>query len=173
MTPADAFSLLRDLGPPPRLMTHVRLVGEAGDLLLVALARLGAALDADFVRAGIVLHDAGKVRHPEELTGRGKEHEPSGEQLLLERGVDPRLARVCRSHGSWESVKDCSYEELVIALADRLWKGVRSPQLEERFIDETAARLARDRWDLFVALDDAFESIAAGGAERLERSRTG
>ncbi|MEI8257972.1 MAG: HD domain-containing protein [Deltaproteobacteria bacterium] len=171
MTPSDAFDLLRVLGAPPRLITHVRLVVEAGDLLLVALARLGVALDADFVRTGIAVHDVGKVRHPEELTGQGNRHEPAGEQLLLERGVDPRLARVCRSHARWASIADCSLEELVIALADKLWKGVRSPRLEERVIDEVAARLGRERWDVFVANDDAFESIAAAGTERLERSR--
>ncbi|MEI8259228.1 MAG: hypothetical protein WCJ30_26470 [Deltaproteobacteria bacterium] len=59
----------------------------------------------------------------------------------------------------------------MIALADKLWKGVRSPRLEERVIDEVAAHLGRERWEVFVANDDVFESIAAAGAERLERSR--
>ena len=59
----------------------------------------------------------------------------------------------------------------MIAVADKLWKAVRSRTLEERVIDEIAKRLRRERWEVFVDLDDAFEAIAAGGAERLERSR--
>jgi hypothetical protein len=64
-----------------------------------------------------------------------------------------------------------SLEELLVALADKLWKGVRSTPLDERVINETAKALDRDRWDLFVELDSRFEEIAAEGAARLERSR--
>jgi hypothetical protein len=64
-----------------------------------------------------------------------------------------------------------SLEELLVALADKLWKGVRNAQLEERVINEAAKALNRDRWDLFVQLDSLFEDIAADGAARLERSR--
>lgn len=171
MTPTDAFALLTAIGAPPRLITHVQLVGEAGDLLLERLHRLGVTPDANFIRTGIVLHDAGKTLHPNELHGGGSQHEPDGEALLLARGVDPKLARVCRSHARWAAIADCTLEELLIATADKLWKGVRSRALEERVIDEIAARLGRSRWDLFTDLDDLFEGIAASGADRLERSR--
>lgn len=33
------------------------------------------------------------------------------------------------------------------------------------------SRAGKDQWDLFTALDDAFERVAAGRQERLERSR--
>jgi len=62
-------------------------------------------------------------------------------------------------------------EELLVALADKLWKGVRNPKLEERVIDLVAAALGRSRWDIFVELDTCFEAIAADGSSRLERSR--
>ncbi|MEP7050428.1 MAG: phosphohydrolase, partial [Pseudomonadota bacterium] len=64
-----------------------------------------------------------------------------------------------------------SIEELLVALSDKLWKGVRKSDLEQRVIDEIASTLQRDRWDLFVELDGIFEDIAADGADRLERSR--
>jgi hypothetical protein len=64
-----------------------------------------------------------------------------------------------------------SLEELLVALSDKLWKGVRNAQLEERVINEIAKALDRDRWDLFVQLDSLFEEIAADGSARLERSR--
>ena len=40
-----------------------------------------------------------------------------------------------------------------------------------RVIDGVAGKLRVGFWDVFVELDTAFEEIAAGGAERLERSR--
>lgn len=169
-TPEEALRLLRALGSPPRLLQHAALVGEAGEALLAALAPWGVGLDAAWVRAGIALHDAGKVLHPEELDAPGARHEAAGEALLRAHGVAPELARICRTHARW-AAPDVALEELVVALADRLWKGVRHAPLEERVIDAVAARAGRSRWDLFTTLDDAFEAIAAGGADRLARSR--
>ena len=167
----DARSLLAPLGAPPHLLLHVELVGEAADLLIALFQKHGVPVDDDFVRAGVVLHDAGKIEHPQELFGPGSEHEPGGERLLLAAGVAPALARVCLSHARWREMS-VTLEELVIALADKLWKGVRAPDLEERVVAEAAARLGRARWDLFVPFDSCFEDIAEHGHERLERSRT-
>ncbi|MEI2430315.1 hypothetical protein RDV84_17405 [Lysobacter yananisis] len=166
---AEALDLIRSLGAPARLQRHVELVGEAGEALLAVLREQGVVVDETFVRVGIVLHDAGKIRHPAELQGPGSEHEPAGEAMLLAAGVAPELARVCRSHARWAAM-DCRLQELAVALADKLWKGARRGELEERFIDAAAAAGATDRWALFVALDSAFERIAAGGPTRLARS---
>jgi hypothetical protein len=65
---------------------------------------------------------------------------------------------------------EVSLEELLVALADKLWKGVRNPRLEERCIDGIAAALGKARWDIFIELDSSFERIAADGQKRLERS---
>jgi hypothetical protein len=168
---AAARDLLIGLGAPPSLVTHVRLVGEAAEALLAELERLGVPLDADFVRAAVVLHDAGKILHPGELHGGGGEHEAAGDVLLRAHGVDPALARCCLSHARWNEMP-CSLEELVVALADTLWKGRRNATLEKRVIDATCGRLDQSFWNLFVELDDCFESIAADGAARLLRSQT-
>lgn len=172
MTPSDvaaALELIRGLGAPAHLQRHVELVGEAGELLLNVLHDQGIALDRDFVRVGIVLHDVGKTRHPAEMHGPGSAHEPSGEAMLLAAGVSPELARVCLSHARWAQM-DCSIEELTIALADKLWKGVRHAELEQRMTDAAAARAGTDRWPLFIALDSGFERIADEGPRRLARS---
>jgi hypothetical protein len=163
----EALELLTRLGAPHRLLRHVELVGEAAELLL---ARLAAPLDAEFVRDGVILHDAGKILHPAELDEPGARHEPDGESLLLEHGVSPNLARVCRSHAQWNQMA-VSLEELVVALADKLWKGVRKRDLEELAIDRVAASLGTDRWNVFLELDTLFEEIAAKGSNRLERSQ--
>lgn len=165
----DATRLLTSLGAPPRLLRHVALVGEAGERLLELAGALHLPIDPALVRVGIVLHDAGKIIVSAELDAPGGEHEPRGQDLLLKHGVSPALARICLSHARWSEMS-VSLEELLVALADKLWKGVRSTLLEERVINETAKALDRDRWDLFVELDSLFEEIAADGAARLERS---
>jgi hypothetical protein len=134
------------------------------------LSAMRVPFDAPLVRLGTALHNAGKILHPAELDGPGAHHEPDGEQLLLTHGVDPAVARCCRSHARWSEM-DCTLEELVVALADKLWKGARIAQLEEQVINQVAACLGVARWDIFLDLDTAFEEIAAGGAERLARSR--
>jgi hypothetical protein len=169
---ANALVVLTDLGAPARLLRHAELVGEAAEGLLRAVAALNIVVDGEIVAAGAALHDAGKIVHPAELSAPGHLHEAAGERLLLGHGVAPAIARVCRSHAQWASM-DPSFEELLVALADKLWKGVRHGELEERVIAEAATRLGAPRWEVFVALDAAFESIAASGDARLARSVVG
>lgn len=159
------------LGAPLRLLTHVGLVGEAADLLLAELQRLGVRHDADFVRIAVILHDAGKILYPLELEEGGDEHERAGEALLLAQGVEPAIARCCVSHAHWAQMQ-CSLEELLVALADSLWKGKRSAALEKRVIELASKSLGRSVWDLFIELDNSFETIAADGTMRLLRSQT-
>ena len=173
MQPATAnaaMELLESLGAPARLLRHVELVSEAASLLLLRLEELHVPVNAELVRAGVVLHDVGKILHPAELDNPGSHHEPEGERLLLQHGVSPELARICRSHAQWAELS-VSLEELLVALSDKLWKGVRKAALEELVIDRVAARLGTDRWTVFVELDTLFEAIAAEGAARLERSQ--
>lgn len=165
----EAKAVLRELGAPERLLKHGELVLEAAELLLARLRALDAVVDEGLVRAGALLHDAGKVRHLGELTGGGSSHEEAGEALLLEHGIDPRVARCCVTHAQWAK-HECSLEELLVALADGLWKGVRLEALERRVIDEVARRLGVDPWSVYVPLDTSFEEIADGGSDRLLRS---
>ncbi len=172
LTPGDARRLLEQLGAPPHLIQHAALVLEAAEGLIARIEAEGVSLDADLVRSGAILHDAGKILHPGELHGPGNAHEPAGVRLLLANGVDPALARCCLSHARWAAM-ECSLEELVIALSDNLWKGKRNEALEKRVIAAVAAATGRDVWDHFVTLDTVFENIAAVGPERLARSTPG
>lgn len=63
-----------------------------------------------------------------------------------------------------------SVDELVVALADKLWKGARVPELEELVIAKASAASNQDRWSLFTALDSLFEEVASGADDRLARS---
>ncbi|ODU15570.1 MAG: hypothetical protein BGP22_34860 [Variovorax sp. 67-131] len=166
----DAYSLLRKLGASTRLLLHLQLVGEAADELIHALSSMGLAFDAKLVELGVAVHDAGKIEHPAELDGPGSQHEPSGERLLLTHHVQPKVARCCVSHAAWSAPGVC-FEERLVALADKLWKGKREQALELCVIDEVATRLHLDRWDVFPKLDLIFEDIASGGEMRLQKSR--
>ena len=168
----EARTMLAKLGAPPRLVRHVVLVGEAAELLVDAMTKLGVPLDAHFVRLGVAFHDAGKIQHLSELAGPGREHEPSGQALLLSAGIDAAVARCCMSHARWADM-ETSFEELLVALADTLWKGKRNAVLEKRVVEGAAARVGRPFWDLFVPLDTQFEEIAGGGSGRLARSVEG
>ena len=61
-------------------------------------------------------------------------------------------------------------EELLVALADTLWKGVRRERLERMVLDEIARRLEVDVWSIYVELDSCFDAIAEAGPDRLMRS---
>jgi len=103
------------------------------------------------------------------MTEPGSDHEPEGEKILIEKGISPKLARVCMSHARWNKM-ECSFEELIIALSDKLWKGKRVASLELDVVDRVAEHLQKERWDIFLELDMKFEEIASGGHERLQRS---
>ncbi|MFT6144876.1 MAG: HD superfamily phosphodiesterase [Myxococcota bacterium] len=167
--PDEAFRLLQRLKAPDRLVTHGRLVLEAADVLLHGLRDLSFDIDGAWVRAGAVLHDVGKTLHPNELSGGGCAHEQAGERLLLEHGVPSHIARMCVSHGAWDSDQLAS-EELVVAMADKLWKGRREPELEKRFTDRVVVSLQGEPWALYVRLDSLFETVADDGGDRLLRS---
>ena len=165
----DAYNLLRTLNAPEHLLTHVSLVGEAADLLIEKCEALSLNIDFEFVRIGVAIHDTGKIVHTHEMTGPGSEHEPEGQRMLLSQGVPKNIARCCMSHARWSEM-ECSLEELLIALSDKLWKGKRVEPLELEIIDRVASKLSKDRWDIFQDLDAHFELIATGGDDRLSRS---
>ena len=162
----DVYALYRMLDAPVRLIQHVKLVGAVADELITELKEIGITLDENLIRLGAACHDAGKIQHKNELDESGSMHETAGEELLLESGIPAVIARFCRSHAQFESM-ETSYEELVVALADKLWKGKREEILELKVIDLTATNLGQDRWDLFERMDAIFERIAADGDKRL------
>lgn len=165
----EAYKLLDELGAPEHLKTHVGLVGEAAEVLIEECINKGIKLNFEFVRVGVAIHDVGKTIHRNEMTGPGSEHEPAGQELLLKHGVTEDVARVCMSHARWHSM-ECSTEELLIALSDKLWKGKREETLELKVIDELAKIEGKERWDLYQELDACFEKIASSGHDRLQRS---
>lgn len=170
MRTQDALALLGSLGATPWLVRHHELVGEAAAIVCDRFAReLGLVFDRDVVLLGAVLHDAGKIVHPAEMSAPGHEHELAGRQLLVEHGVAPAIARFCVTHAGWDAA-DATVEDLLVALADKLWKGKRDEGLEQRIVTVVAERIGRPTWDVFDRVDAICDNVAAGGAERLARS---
>ena len=168
--PEDAFRLLVELGAPRRLVRHHELVVEAASILCQKLSQgFGVAFHHEAVLLGAALHDVGKIRYPDEMHVPGHRHEQAGQSLLIERGVAAELARFCVTHASWAE-PDRSVEDLLVALADKLWKGKREQELEARVLDTLAKRAGLEPWEVFDRLDMICEQIAADGSSRLDRS---
>jgi hypothetical protein len=169
-TPHDGIELLAALGASRRLVRHHELVVEAAVILCDRLAReVDVAFDRDTVLLGAALHDAGKIMHPEELTGSGTQHEAAGRKLLTDRGVPALLARFCVTHASWDTA-ECTLEDQLVALADKLWKGKRVDALEQLLVGRIAAATNQQPWAVFDRIDAICEAIAAQGPDRLARS---
>ena len=170
-TPADAGQLLAELGASEWLIRHHELVVEAMQVLALRVrTELGVAFDSDLALLGAALHDAGKIEHPDEMRGPGHAHEHAGERLLLAHEVPERVARFCVTHAAWDD-EEREIEDLLVALADKLWKGRREEGLEHRAVALIARLVNRDPWQVFGVFDAICEDIAADGPDRLERSR--
>jgi len=185
--------VLAALGASPRLIRHHELVLEAAIALTDGLARrLGARFDAAEVQIGAALHDVGKLLAPRELGEPGSSHEQLGRSLLIERGIPDHLARFCVTHGAWraptphgaslgrstegrvaETRGPLALEDLLVALADKLWKGRRVEALEDAVLTRLAHQVDLARWRVFEISDGIYAEIAAGGPERLVRSWVG
>ncbi|WP_307801105.1 HDIG domain-containing metalloprotein [Actinomadura violacea] len=166
--PDEAARLLEDLDAPPRLAAHLRAVHDvAAELLAWVADRYPAlAVDADAVLFGAATHDIGKAVHPEELSGPGSRHEAAGHALLRERDFEERLARFARTHASWDA-PGIGADDLLVSLADKVWKAKRVPDLEECVVDVLAAASGAERWEVFMGLDDVCDRLAAGADRRL------
>lgn len=166
--PEEVQRLIAELEPPPRLVAHLTLVHDvAVDLVDGVRERFpNLELNSEEVLFGSGSHDIGKVRHRDELTGPGRKHEVAGPALLEEHGVEPRLSRFTRTHGSW-SQEELPLEDLLVALADCVWKGQRLEELERQVIGRIATQTSSEQWEVFSELDRLLEKIAAQGDERL------
>jgi len=165
----NAITLLVELGAIPHLVQHHRLVAEAATALCDELAVVGLdGFDRTEVVVGAALHDVGKTLHPDEMHGGGSAHERSGYQLLLEHGVPERVARHAWMHAAWEGQE--ALEPVLVALADKLWKGKRVADLEEGAARLVADVSGWDFWSVWSEVDPIFEDVAASADERLTRS---
>lgn len=166
--PPDILRLCVRLEAPPRLISHLRVVHDAAIDLKNGLHDLfpGLEFSSDEITFGAATHDLGKTRHTNELTGPGRQHEIDGPTILEGIGVQSQLARFARTHGSW-SREELPLEDLLVALADAIWKGQRLESLEKKVVNQIAMMTKLEEWEVFSELDGLLEEIASRGDERL------
>lgn len=165
--PPDAAGLCDKLAAPAVLVRHLVLVHHTADVMLDALASNfpDLTVDRQTILLGAAIHDLGKVLHPLELTGPGQQHEIVGPDLLIKHGVPPRLARFARSHGRWQETNDL--EDLLVAVADNVWRGRRVEELETKLAAILAAMTGTPQWAALLKLDAVCEEIAEKGDVKL------
>ncbi|HEU5474568.1 MAG TPA: HD domain-containing protein [Actinophytocola sp.] len=166
--PTGAALLLEQLAAPPRLVAHLRAVHDVACQLTdwVQQHYPDVTFDRDAVLFGAATHDIGKVVHPNELSGPGSAHEQAGYELLLDRGVEENLARFARTHASWTTA-GVGVEDLLVSLADKVWKAKRVADLEQLVTERLTAASGQQPWEAFLALDDVVDRIAADADLRL------
>lgn len=164
--------VLRQLDVCPRLAAHLSLVHDAALEIVTGLAQHFPELQFDqhAVCFGAATHDLGKVLHPNELTGPGNLHENDGPGLLERQGVPSQLARFTRTHGAWDR-EQLEIEDLLVALADTIWKGQRIGSLEDLIVTRISQTTGEARWEVFGTLDEIVTVITEKGDERLEYQR--
>lgn len=166
--PDRVVELLSELGSPPRLAAHLRAVHDVAHQLVdwVEQRCPALSLDREAVLFGAATHDVGKTVHVSELSGPGAAHEEAGRTLLLAHGVAPELARFAATHASWAR-PDVGLEDLLVSLADKVWKNKRVPELEDLVVARLAEASGRAVWEEFMALDEVLARIGDGADERL------
>lgn len=164
----DALQFLKTLQAPKPLLLHAEMVSKVAEQILKCLNLPMESDNASSVLVAAVLHDIGKIKHPNELYDSGHEHEATGYQMLLAYAFPENIAEVCITHSQWE--KSHSLETLIVALADKLWKGKRIVELEDQIIKKVADLRQSDFWSMYSHLQACFDSIADGAPERLSRN---
>ena len=166
--PEQAAQLLEDLEAPPRLAAHLRLVHDVAHQLVAWVTGRYPTLrvDREAVLFGAATHDIGKTAHIAELSGPGSAHEQAGRKLLLAHGISDELARFAATHAAWHE-PGIVIEDLLVSVADKVWKNKRVPDLEDLLIPRLAEASGRTAWEEFLALDDILASIGNGADQRL------
>ncbi|MBL8915057.1 MAG: HD domain-containing protein [Archangium sp.] len=153
---------------PPRLWAHLTLVHDVSLKLSNAITRAWPAwtFDRALVSFGAATHDLGKALFRAELSEPGHAHEAAGERFLLENDIDPARARFARTHASWS--RESSREELLVSLADKIWKGKRESELETLVIESISDATGAERWEIFERLDAVLTKLGEQADSRLE-----
>ncbi|MFJ9863891.1 HD domain-containing protein [Streptomyces sp. NPDC101165] len=166
--PERAAALLARVDAPPRLVAHLRAVHDVAAQLVDWMQRHcpGLEFDAEAVLFGAATHDIGKAVHVAELSGPGARHEEAGRGLLVKHGVEPGLARFAGTHASWTAA-GIGMEDLLVNLADKVWKDKRVPELEDLIVGRLAGVDGREGWEWFLELDEVLVEIGEGAGRRL------
>jgi hypothetical protein len=122
--------------------------------------------DERAVLFGAATHDIGKISFPAELVGPGSMHGECGAEILKGFGIPDSLARFARTHALWTSA-DATIEDLLVSLADKIWKGKRQEDLEQILIHRISPALSMPEWEVFASMDTILTDLARDADQRL------
>lgn len=165
--PDEVEYIFKRFSVPSRLYAHSLLVHDVANKLLEEINRTWENLNIDknLVLFGAATHDIGKTIYTNELSGAGHKHEQAGLQLLLSVGVSEEKSKFTASHSSWS--ESSTLEELLVSLADKIWKGSRIQDLEDLLIERISTETKTERWKTFSLLDSIIDDITKDADKRL------
>ncbi len=167
--PPQAANLCSVAGASPRLVAHLTLVHDVAVQICDWLSRAfpNLAFDRNAVEFGAATHDIGKAFHSNELSAGGHSHEPRGRTWMEATGIEPTLARFAETHGAWRTGADIEFEDLLVILADKVWKGKRLDDIEHRIVTHVSEAAGIPEWEVFQRFDDEMQRIASLADQRL------
>jgi len=167
--PKEAREVLDAVGAPPRLLVHLALVHEVAFELIEAISTAwpGFPIDNHAVLVGAATHDIGKAIHRDELHGPGRLHEQDGPAILRQHGFSEDLARFARTHAQWAGEQPPTIEDLLVALANRIWVGERIQRIEDAVIARLVDFSGEPLWSVFARFDEILLVILEGAGQRL------
>ena len=160
-------SVFQNFTVPPRLYAHSLLVHDVANKLLEEINKTWENLNINknLVLFGAATHDIGKTICTNELSEAGDKHEQAGLQLLLSLGISEEKSKFTASHSSWS--ESSALEELLVSLADKIWKGNRVHDLEDLLIERISTETKTECWAVFSLLDSIIDDIAKDADKRL------
>ncbi|MBI2372380.1 MAG: phosphohydrolase [Deltaproteobacteria bacterium] len=168
--PTEVADLCAVVAAPERLVAHLTLVHDVAGRLIARLedACPGLVLPAEEILFGAATHDIGKAVVPEELTAPGHAHEEAGYVFLVEQRVPPRLARFTVTHGEVTTSAGADLADVLVALADKIWRGKRDAAVEELVCAELERVSRQPPWTVYALLDEILSELAATATARLQ-----
>ena len=147
--------IFKELAIPPRLYAHSLLVHDVANKLAEAITSTWENLNIDknSVLFGAAIHE------------KGHKHEQEGKRLLISLGVPEEKAKFAVTHATW--FEKSTIEELIVSLADKVWKGSRIQDLEDLLIEKISTKTKTEHWAIFCLLDSIIEDITKDADKRL------
>ena len=166
--PKEIENILVKYNAPEKLKRHLRLVSFTADNLIFYIQRewINLYLNEELIKFGAATHDIGKVIEVKELYQSGKKHEAIGQNLLIENGFSQAYSRFAYTHGNWKN-ENLKLEDLIVSLADKIWKGKRVFELEEMIAKRISNELNVDYWNVYQVLDTILQEIEISAQKRL------
>ncbi len=166
--PNRIVELLEELNSSERLKRHLQIVYSTATELIKQIKQEWETIDfnENLILLGASTHDIGKSEITRELYERGKEHELKGKYILQKHGFKKEEARFAFTHGNWQE-EGLTIEDLIVSLSDKIWKGKRIEELEEKVAKVISDNLKIDYWEVYVKLDEILANLSSKSDELI------